>query len=64
MENGIVAGTEIEDSASGRLHSHWGVFAPWPDRNQVQNAMHQDTGTHHWWFCTFLFAILYVKEAD
>ena len=36
MEDGILAGKDVVDeSASGRLRSHWGVFAPWDPCNQT-----------------------------
>ena len=34
-ENGILPGMEVADSSSGRLRSHFGVFARWDRRNRV-----------------------------
>ena len=40
MEGGIKAGRDLMENrhASGRLHSHWGVFAPWDVRNDVSRV--------------------------
>ena len=35
MENAILTGSQVDDSTSGRTHSHFGAFAPWDDRSQV-----------------------------
>ena len=56
MEKGILPGADVEDDynrqhESGRVHSHYGIFAPWDARTPQQahanaGALHSIPGSH------------------
>ena len=59
MEEGIKAGRDLMENrqASGRLHSHWGVFAPWDVRSEVTRVRSSVNRS-------FPLAVLYVPIID
>ena len=64
VERGILPGTSIQDDHysrydTGRLHSYYGVFAPWDPRNTTTRQRVSGRGNH-----VMPMAVLYIPTVD
>ena len=64
VERGILPGTSVQDDQyarydAGRLHSYYGVFAPWDSRNTTMKQRVSGRGNHG-----MPLAVLYIPTVD
>ena len=54
VENGILPRTNVDESSSGRLHSHFSVYAPWDKCSRITKYRVQGSKSRLWRCCTSL----------